>query len=224
MTPCAARRRRHRPPPPAASAGAGTPAGSPLGSGSGGQGCGWKSRLQAAFARLGLLPPPAAGAAALTRLNGACAGRAADTRELAIVQRIVRQPMQPDVLPYLFLAPLEQRTELVQAVFRVPFDRVPAGAVRGLLAPHAGDPGGEAGNRPAEGLHLANAAALEARLEAAVEAVHALARHQPLERYGIGVDEADAALVAALQLLQQVVGFLVKPPGVDAEHVDLGQV
>jgi hypothetical protein len=57
-----------------------------------------------------------------------------------------------------------------------------------------------------------------------VEAVDALGRGQLLERLRIRVDEAQRALVAALEFLEQIVGFLVQPPGIDAEHVDLGDV
>src|SRR5205814_3888965 len=64
----------------------------------------------------------------------------------------------------------------------------------------------------------------EAGLEAVIEAVHALARDQPLERRGVRVDHPDRAPVAALQLLEQLMGLLVQPPGIDAEHVDLGQL
>src|SRR2546430_17663517 len=71
---------------------------------------------------------------------------------------------------------------------------------------------------------LADAAAFEACLEAVIEAVHALARDQPLERRGVRVDHPDRAPVAALQLLEQLMGLLVQPPGIDAEHVDLGQL
>src|SRR5256884_4733703 len=45
-----------------------------------------------------------------------------------------------------------------------------------------------------------------------------------LERRGVRVDHPDRAPVAALQLLEQLMGLLVQPPGIDAEHVDPGQL
>src|SRR2546430_10785618 len=73
-------------------------------------------------------------------------------------------------------------------------------------------------------LFRSDAAAFEARLEAVIEAVHTLLRHQPLERLGVRVDEPDGAPVAALQFLEELIGLLVQAPGIDAEDVDLRQV
>src|SRR5215813_875936 len=115
--------------------------------------------MQAAFARLGALPPPAAGAPALTRLDGACAGCAAYARELAIVQRVVGQALHADVLPDFRFAPIEKRADLVQTVLGIPLDRLTVGAPGRLLAAHARDPGRKAGDGAPEGLHLAYAAA-----------------------------------------------------------------
>src|SRR5580704_2234333 len=122
--------------------------------------------MQSAFARFRLFPPPATRAPALPGLDGARAGRAADARVLPVVQRIVRQGARADEFPHLALAPLKERAHLVEAVLSIPFLARQARALRGLLVAHARDPGGEAGDGAAEGLHLADAAALQARLQA----------------------------------------------------------
>src|SRR5256886_9764705 len=73
------------------------------------------SRMQSAFARLRLLPPPAPGTATLAGLNRTRARRAADAGKLAIVQTIVRQLPRADVLPHLGLGPIrseEHKSEL----------------------------------------------------------------------------------------------------------------
>src|SRR5256714_1610199 len=224
--PCAAQP-DHRPPPRRGGRrGAGTPADTPCRQppGSGGYGRRRHSRMQTAFARLRLLPPPAAGTAALAGLNRAGAWGAPDARKLAIVEPIVRQAPRADVLPHLGLGPIEQRAHLVQAMLRVPLQRLAAGASRRVLAAHTRDPAAVAGDRAFEGLHFTNAAAFEARLEAVIEAVHTLLRHQPLERLGVRVDDPDGAPVAALQSLEELVGLLVQAPGIDAEDLDLRQV
>jgi len=61
---------------------------------------------ESAFARLGLFPPPAPGTMTLTGLDRTRARRAADAGKLAIVQRIVREPVQADVLPHLLVGPV----------------------------------------------------------------------------------------------------------------------
>src|SRR4029077_20818724 len=160
--------------------------------------------MQTAFTRLRLLPPPAAGTATLAGLNRARARRAANAGILPIVQAIVRQPPRADVLPDLRVGPLEQRADLVEAVLRIPFDSPGRSAAGRLLASHAGDPCSVAGDRTLEGFDLADAAAFAARLEAVIEAVHALARDELLERRGVRVDDPDRAPVAALQLLEKL--------------------
>jgi len=85
------------------------------------------------------------------------------------VQRIVRKLVLADVLPHLRFAPIEQRADLVEAVGGVPLLDLSVGAPGRLLAPHARDPRRKAGDRAPEGLHLADATALEPGCEAVVE-------------------------------------------------------
>src|SRR2546430_15085394 len=153
------------------------------------------------FRSLRLHPPPAAGRAALAGLNRAGAGGAPDARKLAIVEPIVRQAPRADVLPHLGLGPIEQRAHLVQAMLRVPLQRLAAGASRRVLAAHTRDPAAVAGDRAFEGLHFTNAAAFEARLEAVIEAVHTLASDQPLERLGVRSEEHTSELQSQSNLV-----------------------
>jgi len=67
-------------------------------------------------------------------------------------------------------------------------------------------------------------AAGEARLEAMVKPVDALVGDELLERLRVGIDEPDTALVAPLELLQQLIGLLGEATRIDAENVDLGDV
>src|SRR5919112_159298 len=87
---------------------------------SGSSGCGKIRRsrrfgrvyVQAALLRAFGFPPPAAGADILAERDGARARRAADAREEAVVQRVVRDLERPDVVPDVGLAPVGQRVEL----------------------------------------------------------------------------------------------------------------
>src|SRR5450755_4517252 len=121
--------------------------------------------MQTAFARLGLLPPPAAGAMTFTRRGGTRAGCAANARVAAIMQRVVGQLLGADIGPDITVGPVEQWTDLLQAVLLVARDRLRRGTQIGLLAPHARDPGPVAGDGATEGLDFANLAATQARTQ-----------------------------------------------------------
>ena len=69
----------------------------------------------------GDLPPPAAGADVLARLDGARAGRAADGGISAVVQRVVRHVVGAEVRPDVVGAPVGERIELRDAVHGVEF-------------------------------------------------------------------------------------------------------
>src|SRR6185437_13964831 len=94
-----------------------------------------------------------------------------------------------DVLPDFRLAPIEQRAHFVEAVLRVPLYRLRLRARRRLLPAHACHPGGVALDGALEGLDLAHVAAGEARIQAVVEAVDALACDQLLQRLRVRIDQ-----------------------------------
>src|ERR1700722_8726056 len=130
--------------------------------------------VQAAFALLGLLPPPATGTVVLARQDGPGARRAADAGITLVVQAVERQIARPDVRPDLLLGPVQQRTQLVQPVLGVPLDGLALGARLGLLPAHACNPRGVAGDEFLERHDFAHIAAGTARRGAVEEAVDAL--------------------------------------------------
>src|SRR6187551_2145991 len=71
--------------------------------------------MQPAFFLVFLFPPPAAGPLVLARLNRARAGRAADGRETAIVQRIDGNAMFVGESGNRIARPVEQRIDLENA-------------------------------------------------------------------------------------------------------------
>src|SRR5579863_6153620 len=97
--------------------------------------------MQTAFARFGVFPPPAPGAMTLPRCGGTRARRAANAGIAAIVQRVVRQLLGANIGPDIALGPIEQWTDLLQAVLLVARNRLRPGARIGLFTPHARDPG-----------------------------------------------------------------------------------
>src|SRR6185437_8789372 len=149
-------------------------------------GGGTSARMQAALARVGLFPPPAAGTVILAGLDGARARGAADARIASVVQHVVGQLLREDIGPDVGFGPVEQRTHLGSAVL-VLRDGLPRRACLGLLAAQARDPGRIAGDGALEGLDLANLAAGEALLQAVVEAVDALLADILLDRGRVGI-------------------------------------
>src|SRR5580704_19641623 len=141
--------------------------------------------MQAALARIGALPPPAAGAFVLAGLYRTRAGRATNARKAAVMQRVVGQPLFADVLPDLVFRPLEQRTYLVKAIFAVPFHGRRLSAAGRLSTPDAGNPGAAAGDGAAEGLHLAHTATSATLIEAVAEPVDAVLTHPALQFSGL---------------------------------------
>jgi len=128
-----------------------------------------------------------------------------------------------DVLPDLDAGPIEEWTQLVKSVVLVPLDEPGVRALRRVLSPHAGDSGGEAGNRAAERLNFADVAAGHAGLRAGTKAVDAVSGDEPLERTGVRVDDADPAVILALEPFEEIVGLLVEPTGVDRKDIDVGE-
>src|SRR5436190_7834148 len=104
--------------------------------------------VKTAFFRLRVLPPPAAGPLVLARLDRACAWPAADAWISAIVQRVIRYVVLPDVPPHIVVGPVGERIHLHQLVAFVPLDLVQRRACDRLLPAQPRDPGVEAGERP----------------------------------------------------------------------------
>src|SRR5207302_9627774 len=116
-----------------------------------------------------LLPPPTAGARVLVGCNGARAGLAADAGVAAIVERVVWHVVLADVAPHVVVGPVGERVQLDDAAMDlVDLEGLDVGPRRRLVAAQAGDPGIKAGQRSAERLDLADAAAGLAILDAGV--------------------------------------------------------
>ena len=182
------------------------------------------ARLQAALTRVRVLPPPATGARICTGLDRTRAWRATDARIAAIVQSVVRQVARLDVGPHVLLRPIEQRTDLPQAVPLIPRHRLAERTLLRLLAAHARDPGTMTGDRALERLDLADVAATLPLLDTQVEAIDAVVAHVLLDQLRIRIEDLDPTLVAALDAIEQRERFVVQPAGVEREHPDLGDV
>src|SRR5882672_3488542 len=177
--------------------------------------------MQPALAGVIALPPPASRALIFTRLHRARAGRASDAWKAAVVQGVVGQPLLADVFPYLVFRPFQQGTHLVQAVLAVPFHRRCQRAAGRLPAPDSGDPGAAARDRAPKRFHLANAATSAALLETGAKPIDAVLTHPALQSRSIGVIDGQGTAVALLQSLDEIIGFRIQAPGIDAEYIDL---
>src|SRR6478735_5032735 len=101
---------------------------------------------------------PAAGARILAAAGRARARRAADRRETAIVQLVVRDAVLVDVAPAVALAPVDERLHLHDSAACVEHELRSAGALLGLVAADAGQPAVGVADRALERLDLAQAA------------------------------------------------------------------
>ena len=134
-------------------------------------------------------------------------------------QRPVQMP-GANIGPDLILGPVQQRTDLLQAVLRVMGDGLRLSALVRLVAPHARDPGAVAGNGTPERFELAALAAAQACPEGVIETVDAVFAHIALHGIGIGIVDSNATAIMQLQPLHQLQGLFGQAPGIDAEHVD----
>src|ERR1039458_51372 len=73
-------------------------------------------------------------------LHLARAIRAADTRIILFMQRVVEHVVFADIFPHVFPGPVRDRIHFHQAEFIVPFDFLGVGARRGLIAADSGGP------------------------------------------------------------------------------------
>src|SRR3984957_11094776 len=180
--------------------------------------------MQAAFARIRVLPPPAAGAVVLSGLGGAGTRRTADARIAAIVQRAVVQLVAVYVAPDVGLRPVQQRADLRQAGLLVLVDRLRCGALLGLFVPHARHPGAVSTHGPDERLDLADLAAADALAQAVVKTVDPVLAHVTLHRLRVRVVQLDTTMIAAFEARDQRQGLFRQPAGIDADDVDRGHM
>src|SRR5947209_7975086 len=102
--------------------------------------------VNSALLRRVRLPPPASRAARLARCDRARAGRAADRRVAAVVERVIRDVALAHVVPHLVLGPLRERVQLDdRSVVVVDLDLADVRAARPLVASQPGDPRVEPG-------------------------------------------------------------------------------
>src|ERR1019366_10157928 len=132
------------------------------------------ARMQTAFARIRSFPPPAAGALILAGLHRSGARCAADARKAAVVQAVVRQALLANIVPDFGLGPIEQGTDLVQAIFAVPFHRCGECAAGRLTPPDACYPSATTGHGAAKRLDFADGTTAAALLETVAKAVDAV--------------------------------------------------
>ena len=179
--------------------------------------------VDAALLRRARLPPPAAVARSLARLDRARARRAADRRVPLRVERMHRQVVLADVVPRLFLGPFGERVELDDAaVVVVDLDLADVRAARPLVAPEPGDPRVEAGQMPVQRPHLAHVAAEQPVVDAAAEEVLAVRARHPLDLGAVRQQDAQVeARVAVAEVFDRLVALLRQAPRVDREHLDL---
>src|SRR5450631_349537 len=135
--------------------------------------------MQPALFVVGILPPPAAGARVLARLDGARAGGAADRRVATVVHRVDRDAVLLGVGAHLVHGPADEWAHLHDvAVGAIDLDLGRVGAGDRLLVAEASHPGVAIGERAAERLDLADAAALVSLVERVAETVKTLETDQ----------------------------------------------
>jgi hypothetical protein len=178
--------------------------------------------MQSAFLVFGRLPPPAPGTRVFSRLHRARAGRASYAAESAIVQRVVGNVMRADVVPHLFLAPVEKRTNLVDAELGVPTDRLHFAPGHALVPAQAADPRVHRAEHFAQRPQLAHFAAGLALLHAGVEKVRAIDRDQLRDVSGFRREDFIREAVALGRTLHHVVGLLEQASGVEREDAGRG--
>ena len=169
--------------------------------------------VQAAFLDA-LLPPPATGAEVFADGDRARARRAADAREEAVVERVVRDVVHVEVVPDVGPAPVGERAELAAAgvVGRLELD---LGALARLLAAQARDPRRAAGEHAAERLDLAHRAARLPQLDALPHRVLAVAADEGDHRLVHRAIALDANVVALADVVDQQQRLAVQHAGVE---------
>jgi hypothetical protein len=86
--------------------------------------------------------------------------RASQTGIIAVMQRVVRNGVLADVLPYCFGCPVGERVYFHQLEFRIPLNFLSMCAVKRLISANGGNPGLQLGQLSAQGFDLPKIAAL----------------------------------------------------------------
>ena len=168
---------------------------------------------------LARLPTTSGRRAGLAGADRARAGGAADRREAPVVQRIdrhtvcVREGARP--------AAGSSRSSGL-SLSRPRRGRRRRGrrpAVGRLVGAQARDPARALGERAAERLDLADAAAGVRVSTGSVEPIDALGGHQGFQRVGLRIDGADATSIAAFGLFPNPIGLRKQPAGVDGNDL-----
>jgi hypothetical protein len=123
------------------------------------------------------------------------------------VQRIDRHVVALNEIENVLAAPVKQRIDLDQLVFRVGCREADAGAIDRLRTTQARDPCLGAGQRALERLDLAHMTAGQPRLLRLVEPVDAVRVDQIADRIGARKDRANTAVVAPLGIFPELVGL-----------------
>src|SRR5271170_6809496 len=155
--------------------------------------------MQAAFARITALPPPAARAFVFAGLYRTRARRATDARKAAVMQGVIGQPLFADVLPDLVFRPFEQGADLVQAVGAIPLHGGRQRAAGRLAPSDARHPSVAAGDGAAERFDLADAATALSLVGTVAESIDAVLAHPALQVGGLGIVVGQGSAVALLQ-------------------------
>src|SRR5688500_11708178 len=112
--------------------------------------------MEAAFARLVILPPPAPGPPRLPRRDCSGAGLAADRREAQSVERVDRNAFGRAEIGDPLARPVEQGRELDQPAIGIPGGEIDSAAAVRLVGAKPGHPGRGARQRPPQRLYLAD--------------------------------------------------------------------
>ena len=168
-------------------------------------------------------PPPTPGPFLLPGLGRAGARRAPDRQVAAVIQRVLADAVIPEVVPHLVTTPSGERHDFGHAIVpRIAGNHRRGGACRRLISAQARDPGVVVAQRPRQGIHLADGAALIAqRYRLPKEHVAVFGCHR-LDFLGLRGENAQPYRELPADVLDVVVRLLVEPSGVEGEHFGLG--
>src|SRR5262245_25407800 len=175
----------------------------------------------ALFGRTGF-PPPAAGAEILARSGGPGAGRTTNARIASVVKWVVRHVVGPDIVPDLLFAPVGEWIHFDQTtVLFVHLDFADGGPGSGVIPTEASNPGIEGGQDPTQGKDLAHLAAQEPQRRIPIKQVDAVPTGDALNLGRLRKVDLDLEVVLFSHLVEEFIGLLGEPAGVDSKHPDL---